>query len=290
MNRKKILITGANGFVGQALLRRLAEAGYELYGLGMQNSLPHMRLYYTKFFVQDITCPFVIDENFEVVFHLAALNLTHIGQKNNKLYEAVNIEGTKNVITAVNTEKFVFMSSSHIYSSQKGKINEMASVNPRTDYAKSKLKGEIICRKYFNMQDVIIVRPVNIIGPGQPLKAAVPLFIHNAIKGIPIEVFTSRKTKLQLLYLDDVIEFFINILGKKALSGVFNLAPQGGIEMDRLVGQIITLTHSDSLVNYSNNDTPMQFDISSQKASELLQWRPQTDVLQMLKNILLMVK
>ena len=102
-----ILVTGASGFIGRALVQALAQHPYNIFGLASgKNGRNFDGSLVKDFFVQDIRQPFKLSQSFDYVFHLAALNITHVGRADVREYDCVNVRGTENLLKAVTAKKF----------------------------------------------------------------------------------------------------------------------------------------------------------------------------------------
>lgn len=277
----KILVTGANGFVGRALCRRLINLGYLVYGLDRKSPLAGG---FASFYQQDITQPFVLDESFDFVFHLAAYNVTHVGHQSAQQYQMVNVLGTQNVVAAVQTKHFVLLSTSKVYLAQGKAIDEDAPVLPLQDYEKSKLAAEEVCRKELNSRNLVIFRSVNIVGAGQPEKAVIPVLIKKAKAGELLEIFGPRSAVLQFLFVEDAVDAFVHLIENNGVSGVYNLAGPHHIRLDELAQHIKETCCSQSQIHYNNEDLIEFSQVSSAKAEKSLNWQAKTTIHEVLAS------
>ena len=284
MSKQNILITGANGFIGRALVEKLQENQCNVYGLDCKPLIESQKGYFKEYYEQDLTEEFKLESHFDYVFHLAALNVTHVGKADYPAYVKANVLGTENLIKAVESKKFVFMSTAKVYRQVGGRINEESSIQPQGDYEKSKLEAENIFRHYLTPEQVTILRPVNIVGPGQADKAILPLLFKNALTHKPIDIFASRKSVLQLLYIDDVVRAFERIVAQLQACGIFNLSSEETISLENLVSEIMRMTQSQSRVNFSNLSEVPFSEVVSLKAKKVLGWQAQTSVPEILQN------
>lgn len=282
MVKLNVLVTGANGFIGKSLINSLDQYRYNIFALDNKNDQSFGRSRITKIFVQDISLPFQLQETFDYVFHLAALNVTHVDKASHEGYHRINVMGTQNLIKAAHARKFIFMSTAKVYQKKGGDITEDSLVNPEGDYEKSKFAAEETCRRSLSPDQLVILRPVNIVGPGQAGKAVLPVFFRNAVENKPIDVFAPRKSILQFLYIDDVVRLFKMLLEKDSACGVFNLSSSDYISLEELASQIVHMTNSRSVVKFSNSEEISFGKVISQKAKDILGWRAQVTIEDML--------
>ncbi len=193
----KILVTGAAGFVGRHLVRRLLAEGYEVIGFDVR-----ARALGTETIRGDIAS-FNFDEildGVDVVFHLASLLGT--AELFHRIYEAerVNVLGTLNLLEAMrrkNVNKIVFTSKPNVWKH-----------NPYT-ITKDTCERYLEMYRYVYGFESIIVKPYNIYGPAEDLaeyRKAVPYFVLAAVKGEPLEIFGDGEQTLDPIYVDDAIE------------------------------------------------------------------------------------
>ncbi len=282
MVKLNVLVTGANGFIGKSFINSLDQQRYNIFALDNKNDQSVDRSRITKTFVQDISLPFQLQETFDYVFHLAALNVTHVEKTLYEGYHRINVVGTQNLIKAAHTKKFIFMSTAKVYQKKGGDITEDSLVNPEGDYEKSKFAAEEICWRFLSPDQLVILRPVNIVGPGQAEKAVLPIFFRNAVENMLIDVFAPRKSILQFLYIDDVVRFLKMLLEKDSTCGVFNLSSSEHISLEELASKIVHMTGSRSIVKFSNSEEISFGKVIFQKAKDILGWRAQVAMEDML--------
>jgi len=163
----KVLITGASGFLGAALQNVLRDAGMDVVGTSSRGTGGHIACH-----LEDIA---QVEEAVriadpDVVIHSAAISsVTHANQLD---YYATNVIGTKNLLAAVRKmtrrTKFVLMSTAGVYGNQSVEVlDETLVPAPTHDYGMSKLCAELWTLQSRDFCDPMIVRPFNIIGPGQ---------------------------------------------------------------------------------------------------------------------------
>ncbi len=266
----KILITGANGFIGHPLVQSLKNTEHQIYPLTHKE--------------QDITKPFQLKESFDCVVHLAACNVTHIGQTDYEQYHRVNVLGTENVIKSVDTQHFIFISTALVYKKEGKDIDESSPIEPQGDYAKSKWEAEKVCQKYLGENKLTILRLVNVAGEGQAEKAVIPIFIKKALRNDPIELIYSPKTLLQFLYVKDLVSLLGELIARNKSYGVLNVAPEKGICLGALAEVIVRQTESSSEIKILNTDKAVNMKILATKVKQKIGWQVETSVEQIIKN------
>lgn len=284
MNKKNILVTGANGFIARAFLNRLDTHQYNVYALASQAPRLPLKEGVKGFFHQDICQPFKLNLPFDFVFHLAACNFTHVGVASDDIYEQVNVQGTAHILGGVKTNQFIFMSTAKIYQQQGILITEASEVEPKGLYEQSKLKAEGLCRKILGEDKLLILRSSNVAGPGQSMKALIPVFLKSAIEGKPLRITVSALTRLQLLYINDLIDAFLSIIACPPRSGVYNIAPEESVGIEDLAKRIIVQSASRSSIECANHEEAPFSAINADKFCNGFRWQAKTSVDQLIKE------
>jgi UDP-glucose 4-epimerase len=277
MKTKKVLVTGAKGFIGSHLLRRLTETGNVVVSTTSKNQT---RLDITD--MNDLQCI----EEVEAIVHLAAKSSD--AYSNERPYETyyTNVFGTLNLLELCkqkNIQKFVFIST-YAYGQPKYlPIDERHQLDPHTPYRRSKLLAEQLCESYSNVFGINIVtlRPFYVYGPG----ARNYSFISSAIQQIKMNrkvVLSGEHTTRDLLFIDDFIKLLEAILNK--FPGGYNVYNVGsGInytlkEVSQMLAQMLNekITIEYNYEMRPNDITNMIADIS--KVSNAFNWKPSIDL------------
>ena len=239
---KKVLVTGAKGFVGRYLVDALIDASAEVIGLSTDGD--EVEKEGLRWVVGDITKPASLQDickDVDLVYHLAAISNVDASIRNPLRTIETNTMGTANVLEEARkagVKKFVYVSSAHVYGvPQYLPIDEKHPLVPREAYAASKIAAENIVQAYGNTygMEYAILRPFNMFGPGQDPSFLIPGVIEQARKNGVIKVGNIEPTR-DFLYVDDAIKAFL-VVGEKG-SGVFNVGSGKEIKISVVVTMI----------------------------------------------------
>ncbi len=263
-----ILVTGANGFIGRRLTSRLTAQGHQVASL-----------------TQDISKPLLIKSPFDTVIHLAAYNVTNVGAKDTDRYTAVNVEGTKNLLKAVHTKKFIFLSTTKVYKNEGLPLVETSPLAPKGAYAESKLKAEEACQSSMKSESLIILRSANVLGWGQAPKAVLPVFFQKAKANQELDILHAAQTPIQFVFVEDLIDAIEGVIQREGLNGVFNIAYEKTVTLEQLARAIIDLTHSSSVLNADKDSSEVIFSpVICKKAFESFGWKAKIGLSDILKS------
>ena len=284
MPKKNILVTGANGFIGKALINGLDRSQFNIFALDIVNRRKPDDLPVEKFYLQDITAPFKLDVLFDHVLHLAALNVTHVDAAQYQEYYRVNVRGTENLVRAVQTRNFAYLSTAKVYKKQDGLIDEQSPLGPEADYERSKLEAEEVCRRYFNEEKLTVFRAVNVVGSGQPEKAVIPVFFKRALRNEPLEIIYPMTTVLQMLDVEDLLRAFYLLVKKDRGVGTVNLSSEETITLGELAREVIAICRSKSTLHTVPDQKVPAMKVIPQKAKTDLGWEARTPIKDILRN------
>jgi nucleoside-diphosphate-sugar epimerase len=216
----RVLITGGAGFIGSHLAERLVKEGHTVRILdnlssGSEKNISTIQKQ-VQFIQGDILDQSLINsamKNIDTVFHLAAKITVHNSFANEKSYEAINIHGTKNIITAViknDVKKLIFASSAAVY----GNVNQLpicedTKTEPISPLGKTKLAGEAMClAAASNRLQITILRFFNAYGPRQNLELGnvICMFINNLKNNLPCTLYGTGEQTRDFVFIDDIIQ------------------------------------------------------------------------------------
>jgi len=213
-----ILVTGSSGFVGDVLIPKLKNCGFDVIGVDWKNGK------YTNL-IKDISKPFTIDKKIDVIIHLAA-RLEH-DRCSKKEFFSTNVLGTENILKIAKQHKsdFIYISTTAIYGNPDSPITEKTQIAPNGHYALTKWQGEKICQKYikYGIRSTI-VRPTVVVGEKRLgiYKTIFKFLFRDSI----IPILGNGRNKISFVHVDDLSDFLIYIVQKKLFDITVNV---GGI-------------------------------------------------------------
>jgi NAD dependent epimerase/dehydratase len=262
---KRILVTGAGGFIGSHLVEALLARGAQVRafvryngrgGLGMLSDLPADRQAKLEIILGNICDPFFVRSavrGCDVVFHLAALIGIPYSYVAPADYVAVNVQGTLNVLQACRDERtprLVHTSTSEVYgTAQYVPIDEKHPLQGQSPYSASKIAADQMVLAYYRCFDVpaVIVRPFNTFGPRQSARAFIPTAISQALTSDRIAMGALDPVR-DLTYVKDTAEGFLAVgLCDQVLGQVVNLGVGSGHTIGTVVQTILKLLGKDRL-------------------------------------------
>lgn len=251
----RVLVTGAGGFIGSHLTRRLMELGADVHALtSTVSSVFPQRLVPLR---DDITLhegdladrsameAVAAAARPQHVFHLGAY--THVGKSWQRVDEciATNVQGTVNLLMAlapIGYERFVYTGTSEIYGDVAVPFREDGPVNPISPYAVSKYAGERYCRMFTQGRGwpIVMVRPFNAYGPAQTPDRVIPEIIARGLTRQPLLMTQGRQTR-EFNYVTDIAEGFIAAALRGEPGRVYNIGCGEEISMADVAVQILRL-------------------------------------------------
>lgn len=254
----KVLVTGADGFIGSHLTENLLERGYEVKAFTMYNSfnawgwldaLPKDKLKEIEIVCGDIRDPNGVKEalrGIDMVFHLAALIAIPFSYHSPDSYVDTNIKGTLNVLQAarqLNTQRVLITSTSEVYgTAQYVPIDENHPFQGQSPYSATKIGADRLAESFYRSfrLPISIVRPFNTYGPRQSARAVIPTIITQLLAGkTEIKLGALTPTR-DFNYVKDTAAGFIAIAESEHTIGEeINIATQQEISIGELAQEII---------------------------------------------------
>lgn len=254
----KVLVTGADGFIGSHLVEELVKKGYRVKAFVYYNSFNTWGWLDTiskdimanvEIFQGDIRDTNGVEEamkDVEAVFHLAALIAIPFSYHSPDTYVDTNIKGTLNVLQAarkLGTKRVLVTSTSEVYgTAQYVPIDEKHPFQGQSPYSATKIGADRLAESFYRsfQLPVTIVRPFNTYGPRQSARAVIPTIITQLLAGkeeIKLGALTPTR---DFNYVKDTANGFISIYeSNKTIGEEINIATQKEISIGELAGELI---------------------------------------------------
>lgn len=272
LSNKKILVTGAAGFIGSHLCERLTEQKILVTGLDNfddfysrdikeANIKDLLLLDNFKFIEGDIRntdCieSILTEEKIETIVHLAAKAGVRPSINDPVSYQDVNINGTMVLLEAAkksNVKKFIFASSSSVYgNNKKVPFSENDNVDfPISPYAATKKAGELLCHTYSHLYDIDItcLRYFTVYGPRQRPDLAIHKFSRLIEANQPIPVFGDGSMQRDFTYIDDTIDGTMAAINNCRSYEIYNLGESRPVRLDKLICEIEKALGKKAIIN-----------------------------------------
>lgn len=257
LKSKKILVTGADGFIGSHLVEHLMDKCSHIKALSLYNSFNSWgwlddidRISEVEVISGDIRDPFFCNEivkDIDIVFHLAALIAIPYSYIAPSSYIDTNVNGTLNMLQAARDkgcEAFIHTSTSEVYGTAKyAPIDENHPLQPQSPYSASKISADMLALSFFNSFElpVVIARPFNTYGPRQSARAIIPTLITQLLQeNEKIKVGDLSPTR-DMNYVSDTCRGFIDIAQNPILGDVINIGSGVENSMEDLLYMIMDI-------------------------------------------------
>jgi len=267
LKNKRILVTGADGFIGSHLVEHLIDEGCHVRAFVYYNSfnswgwldtLDKSTLSKIDVFTGDIRDPNGVRkamEDIQVVFHLAALIAIPFSYHSPDSYVDTNIKGTLNILQAakdLQCEKVLVTSTSEVYGTALYvPIDEKHPFQGQSPYSATKIGADRLAESFwrsFNLP-VTIVRPFNTFGPRQSARAVIPTIITQLLSGKNEIKLGSLHPTRDLVFVKDTVSGFAEIAkSDKTVGEEINIATQNEISIGELAQKIINRINPDALI------------------------------------------
>lgn len=298
LKNKRVLVTGADGFIGSHLVEELLAIGCRVRAFTYYNSLNSWG-WIDTFPKQLKDCIEVVNgdirdqyrlrhamQDIDVVFHLAALIGIPYSYYSPESYVDTNIKGTLNLMLCakdLGTKRLLVTSTSEVYGTAKYvPIDEIHPLQGQSPYSASKIGADKIAESFFRSFNlpVTIVRPFNTFGPRQSARAIIPTIITQLLSGKNEIKLGNIDTVRDFNYVKDTVNGFIEIAKSERTTGEeINIASQSEISMEKLANTLIEIINpnatiiSDDLRMRPKDSEVFRLLGSNKKIHDLTQWR-----------------
>lgn len=309
LKNKRVLITGADGFIGSHLTEALLEKAGSVRAFAFYNSFnswgwldsfPKSKLKNIDVFTGDIRDPNGVRkamQDIDVVFHLAALIAIPFSYHSPDSYVDTNIKGTLNVLQAgrdLETERILVTSTSEVYgTAQYVPIDEKHPFQGQSPYSATKIGADRLAESFFRSFEtpVTIVRPFNTYGPRQSARAIIPTIITQLLAGITKIKLGDLTPTRDLNYCGDTAQGFIKIAeADKTIGEEINIATQKEYTMGEVAQELINqINPAAEIITDKQRVRPSKSEVrqllgSNKKLKKLTGWVPEHTLKQGLKK------
>ncbi|HPJ66781.1 MAG TPA: GDP-mannose 4,6-dehydratase [Desulfobacteraceae bacterium] len=309
INDKIILVTGAAGFIGFHLSRKLLEMGTGVIGIDNLNSYYDVNLKMNRleilrsyddfvFYKEDIQNLQALKNIFfqnriSIICNLAAQAGVRYSMEDPFSYEKSNLKGFLNLLETARkfgTENFVYASSSSVYGDNKKtpfSINDMTD-SPISLYGATKKANELIAYAYSHLYSIPCtgLRYFTVYGPWGRPDMALFLFTDAILKKRPINVYNNGNMKRDFTYIDDIVEGTIAALKRPASHEIFNLGnskPVQLLEFISILERELDQKAEKNMLPMQPGDVP-ETSAEITRSTELLGFQPKTSVAEGIKR------
>jgi len=299
LKNKKVLVTGADGFIGSHLVEGLLNEGCEVKAFvyynsfnswGWIDSLPAEIKNSIEIFSGDVRDPNgvrVALQDVDIVFHLAALIAIPYSYHSPDSYVDTNIKGTLNILQAAreySIEKILVTSTSEVYgTAQFIPITELHPKQGQSPYSATKIGADHLAESFFKSFDlpIVIVRPFNTFGPRQSARAVIPTIITQLLNGASELKLGDLIPTRDLLYVKDTVGGFLKIAKADHLIGEeINICTGTEISVGDLAQKIINqINPKVKITSDENRLRPENSEVfrllgSNEKILKSTDWKP----------------
>ena len=295
----KVLVTGADGFIGSHLTEKLVSEGLEVRAFSFYNSfntwgwldaLPKEIMGHVEVFTGDIRDPHGVKEAMRgrgAVFHLAALIAIPFSYHSPDAYVDTNIKGTLNILQAareLNMDRVLVTSTSEVYgTAQYVPIDEKHPFQGQSPYSATKIGADRLAESFYCSFDlpVTIVRPFNTYGPRQSARAVIPTIITQLLAGKGQIKLGALSPTRDFNYVKDTVNGFFEIYkSHRTIGEEINIATQQEISIGQVAGELIRqINPKAEIICDEERLRPGKSEVnrllgSNQKIMALTEWRP----------------
>lgn len=297
LSQARVLVTGASGFIGSHLTRRLVAEGADVHAMTSTVSSIYpdrlrdvrgaVTLHEANLIDRTAIGKLVRAVRPAVVFHLGAY--THVGKSWTRVDECVqaNVQGTVNLLEELadtGYERFVNAGTSEIYGAIEVPFHEDDAPRPVSPYAVSKYSAEMFCRLGHESHGwpVVRVRPFNAYGPAQSPDRIIPEVVVRGLRGDPLAMTSGTQTR-EFNFVEDIADGFVAAATAPDVDGALvNLGCGQEVAIRDLATRILALLGDPVEPQFGAlPDRPIEIwrmACDNTRARELLGWQPRHDL------------
>ena len=298
---KKILITGATGFVGSHLTELCVEKGFEVVAFDRYNPNYNLGWLEKSKYRDDINFAFGDIRDYDsvlktmkgckTVFHLAALIGIPYSYISPLAYFKTNLEGTYNILESskyLDIEQTIITSTSEVYGSAKYvPIDEKHPLSAQSPYSASKISADQLAISYWNsfQLPIKIIRPFNVYGPRQSSRAVIPSIIIQALNSKNEIKLGNVEPTRDFTYVTDTCNAFLDILKINNLFGnTLNLGSNNEYTIEYICKKILTKLNSEANIKKEERRIrPLKSEVArlvcdNTKILKQTNWKPKIDI------------
>ena len=312
--KKKLLITGATGFIGSHLCEMSVRKGYDVIGFDRYNSEnSHGWLENSNYKkdielilgdIRDYDSVYKAMKNCDRVFHLAALIGIPYSYVSPLAYLKTNVEGTCNVLESaknLNVTNIIITSTSEVYGSAKYlPMNEEHPLNAQSPYAASKISADQLSLSYYRSfkLPLKIIRPFNTYGPRQSNRAVIPRLINQCLdKKNDKLILGNLKPTRDFNYVSDTCEAYFEILkNSKSFGEIVNVGSNDNISIENIAKLVMQMTKrklritKDKKILRPISSEVDNLQCDNQKIMKITKWEPKINLENGLKKTIQWIK
>ena len=298
---KKILITGATGFVGSHLTELCVKKGFEVvafdrynpnYNLGwLERSKYRSDINFIFGDIRDYDSVLKTMRGCKIVFHLAALIGIPYSYSSPLAYIKTNVEGTYNILESskhLDIEQTIITSTSEVYGSANYvPIDERHPLSAQSPYSASKISADQLTLSYWNsfQLPVKIIRPFNVYGPRQSSRAVIPSIVIQALNSKDEIKLGNIKPSRDFTYVTDTCNAFLDVLKIKKLFGnIINVGSNNEYSIENIAKKILEKLNSDAKIKKekqrrrSAKSEVVRLVCDNSKILKHTQWKPKIKI------------
>ena len=300
LKNKRVLVTGADGFIGSHLAEQLVQEcatvkAFVYYNSfnswGWLDTLPRQVLKGIEVFAGDVRDASGVDlavKGCDIVFHLAALIGIPFSYQCPDAYLETNVKGTLNVLQAarkLGIEKLLVTSTSEVYGTARhAPIDENHPFQAQSPYSATKIAADRLAESFYRSfgLPVVITRPFNTYGPRQSARAVIPTIIVQLLSGASQIKLGSLTPIRDFTYVKDTVNGFVELAkSDKSIGQEVNIAAGQEVSIEQLAKELIgQLSPGTPIVCDEARVRPRESEVErllgcNEKIKSLTNWKPQ---------------